>query len=118
MSHLEDQSPAKVNRSDLYWFNDGNVILQAEETLYRVHSFMFARHCGVFKDMFSIPQPSVQTEADLRIEGCPVIPLTDKIEDVENLISLLYDNNKWVLQAIHFLNLCLPLMLHAANKDP
>ena len=88
---FEDASKIEtLNHSDLYWFIDGNVVLQAEETLYRVHRFMFAHHSEVFKDMFSIPQPSVVTE----VEECPVVPLTDKKEDIENLISLLYDNNK------------------------
>ena len=106
----DDEPPAKRRRtgdtqddppkkSETYWFEDGNIVLKASgatsgETLYRVHSSIFARHSEVFKDMLSIPQPSKKAEAEM-IDGCPIISLTDAKYDIENMISIFYDN-KWV----------------------
>jgi len=102
----DDEPPAKRRRTDdtqyyppkkseTYWFEDGNIVLKAGdtlgETLYRVHSSIFARHSEVFKDMLSIPQPSKKAEAET-IDGCPIISLTDTKEDLENVISIFYDN--------------------------
>ena len=99
---VSDEPPAKRRRtqdfqddprqkSEKYWFGDGNIVLKAGETLYRVHSSIFARHSEVFKDMFSIPQPSEEADAEM-IDGCPIIPLMDAEQDLENVISIFYDN--------------------------
>jgi hypothetical protein len=75
-----------------YWFEDGNIVLQAENTLFRVHRSILSRHSQIFKDTFAMPQaPSQENES---IEGCPVVPLSDTAEDLGNIISLLYDNDK------------------------
>jgi len=74
-----------------YWFEDGNVVLQAENTLFRVHQSILSRHSEIFKDTFAMPQdPSQENE---NVDNCPVIPLADSAEDLGNIISLLYDNN-------------------------
>lgn len=74
-----------------YWFEDGNVVLQAENTLFRVHQSILSRHSQIFKDTFAMPQdPSQENES---VEDCPVVPLADSAEDLGNIISLLYDNN-------------------------
>lgn len=81
----------RITRSQ-YWFEDGNVVLQAENTLFRVHQSILSCHSQIFKDTFAMPQaPSDENE---RIEGCPVIPLSDTAEDLGNIISLLYDLEK------------------------
>jgi len=75
-----------------YWFEDGNVVLLTENTLFRVHRSILSRHSEIFKDTFAMPQaPSEENEC---IEGCPVVPLSDTTEDINNMISLLYDLDK------------------------
>ncbi len=86
---IQDDLPQKSER---YWFDDGNIVLKAGDTLYRVHSSIFARHSEVFKDMFSIPQPSKQEDETEMIDGCPIISLTDTEYYIEDLISIFYDN--------------------------
>jgi hypothetical protein len=76
----------------MYWFEDGNIVLQAEETLFRVHQSVLSLHSSIFKDTFAMPQPPSQENK--HVAGCPVIPLSDTAEDITNLISLLYDNAK------------------------
>lgn len=69
------------------WFTDGNVILEAEETQFRVHRGVLAMHSTVFKDMFEMPQPS----EGLTEEGCPVVHLSDTAADVEHLLNAVYN---------------------------
>ncbi|KAF7968201.1 hypothetical protein HWV62_31623 [Athelia sp. TMB] len=73
-------------RSDV-WYEDGNVVLQAEGTLFKVHKSILAESSSVFKDMFGIPQPP-STGADL-IEGCPVVHLSDKADEVKYILQAL-----------------------------
>ncbi|KDR86013.1 hypothetical protein GALMADRAFT_49237, partial [Galerina marginata CBS 339.88] len=72
-----------------YWFDDGNVILQAENTQFRVHRGNISRHSQVFRDMFSLPQP----EKEPLFEGCPLVHVSDAPQDWENIFSILYDHN-------------------------
>jgi hypothetical protein len=71
------------------WFTDGNIVLEAEETQFRVHrGVLLAMHSSVFKDMFEIPQPSDEPT----VEGCPVVQLCDTAADVECLLTSVYNN--------------------------
>jgi hypothetical protein len=87
----DDEAEDQRVRS-MYWFEDGNIVLQAEETLFRVHQSVLSRHSSIFKDTFAMPQPPSQENK--YTEGCPVLPLSDTAEDINNLLSLLYDNDK------------------------
>ncbi|KAF5374142.1 hypothetical protein D9615_008824 [Tricholomella constricta] len=73
-------------RSDI-WFNDGNIILEAQGKQFRVHRGVLAKHSDVFKDMFDVPTPP----NDPTVEGCQIVHLTDSAQDVEHLLSCLYD---------------------------
>jgi len=88
----EDDGPSLV-RSKL-WFEDGNVIIQAESTQFRVHISVLSMHSKVLKDCFGIPQPKEQES----VEGCPVVCMSDKAADIECVFSILYgDVNQWVI---------------------
>lgn len=80
-------STATVHRSETLWFEDGNLILEADATRFRVYRGVLVKHSSVFHDMLSIPQPSDQ---DL-FEGQPVVRLHDSSEDVTYFLSALYD---------------------------
>ncbi|KAF8989036.1 hypothetical protein BDQ17DRAFT_1257290 [Cyathus striatus] len=75
-------------RSETVWLDDGNIILQAEYTQFKVHRSILSRNSTVFRDMFSFPQPPSTPS----IEDCPLIHLPDSAKDAQNLLSLLYDN--------------------------
>lgn len=75
------------------WFDDGNVVLVAEKTGFRVHRSVLARHSDVFRDMFLIsqPEPPLNDEA----KGCPIVPLVDDgAEDVATILGILYDGGQ------------------------
>ena len=61
------------------WFEDANVIFQAESSLFRVHKGILQARSSVFRDMFTLPQTT--TESDL-MDGCIVIQLPDAAEDI------------------------------------
>ncbi|KZP19781.1 hypothetical protein FIBSPDRAFT_790422 [Athelia psychrophila] len=82
----ESVAPAIPVRSSI-WYDDGNIVLQAEGTQWKVHKSILAQNSSVFQDMFSIPQPpSNDTELEL-VEGCPVVTLSDSAEEVEYVLQ-------------------------------
>ncbi|KAJ7236882.1 hypothetical protein B0H12DRAFT_1256144 [Mycena haematopus] len=74
-----------IIRSEL-WVSDGNVVLQAGNTQFRVHWGVLARNSAVFRDLQGLPQPPEQPT----VEGCPVIELFDDAKDVEYILNALY----------------------------
>jgi hypothetical protein len=48
-------------------------------------------HCAVFKDMLSVPQPSVLEESQM-IEGCPVIEMTDEAKDLHHFLMAIHQH--------------------------
>ena len=101
----DDEEPKDVRHKGL-WFQDGSIILRAERTLFRVHMSQLSRQSLLFKDMFTLPQPSNSIEQDDEdntvlaaptgpddesIQGCPVIPLYDDPKDLAVLLGAIYD---------------------------
>ncbi|KAJ7157727.1 hypothetical protein C8R46DRAFT_1225271 [Mycena filopes] len=76
---------APITRSEL-WHADGSVVLQAENTQFRVHWGVLGRNSSFFRDMQSLPQPPDQPT----VEGCPVVELPDNVTDVEFVLKALY----------------------------
>ncbi|KAJ7782678.1 hypothetical protein B0H16DRAFT_1493965 [Mycena metata] len=81
----EEDKDAPITRSEL-WHTDGSVVLQAENTQFRVHWSVLARNSSFFRDMQSLPQPPSQPT----VEGCPVVELPDAEIDVEFVLKALY----------------------------
>ncbi|KAJ7649978.1 hypothetical protein FB45DRAFT_6491 [Roridomyces roridus] len=77
----------EIVRSSEIWHSDGSVVLQAGCTQFRVHWGVLSLHSSVFRDLQGLPQPVNEP----KIEGCPVIELSDSSEDVETILNALYD---------------------------
>ncbi|KAF8216803.1 hypothetical protein K438DRAFT_1797869 [Mycena galopus ATCC 62051] len=71
------------------WFSDGNVVLQAADTQFRVHWGVLALHSSIFRDMQGLPQPPDGPDQP-SVDGCPVVELFDDPVDVEHLLKALY----------------------------
>ena len=69
------------------WYDDGNVVLQAQNTQFKVYRGILAQSSPVFKDMFSFPQPPLE-DAQL-VDGCPVVHLSDSAEEVRYILRAL-----------------------------
>ncbi|KDR69190.1 hypothetical protein GALMADRAFT_256033 [Galerina marginata CBS 339.88] len=77
----------KVVRSTI-WFSDGSIVLEAEETQFRVHKSVLSRNSSFFNAMFS----TALQETRPRIEGCEVVRFDDAAEDWETVLEIVYDN--------------------------
>ncbi|KAF6741453.1 hypothetical protein DFP72DRAFT_944073 [Ephemerocybe angulata] len=90
-----DGDQIAVTRSDI-WFDDGSLVIQAENTQFKVHKGVLTRHSSVFADVFAMPHP----EGEPTIEGCPVLQLQDSAEDINNFLLALYDRCSHTKDAI------------------
>ncbi|KAJ7146490.1 hypothetical protein C8R44DRAFT_690952 [Mycena epipterygia] len=81
-------TPSELVRSTDFWFDDGTIVIQVENTLYRVYRGLLASRSTVFRDTFSIPQPA--TEESTQIEGCPVVQLHDRAKDFTRFLVALH----------------------------
>lgn len=68
------------------WLEDGNIVLQAENTRFRVLKSLLMSSSDVFRDMFSLS--SLQA-AEIE-DGCPVIQLHDDPVDVSRTLKAIY----------------------------
>ncbi|KAJ7502960.1 hypothetical protein B0H11DRAFT_612659 [Mycena galericulata] len=76
---------ASITRSDI-WYADGSVVLQSQNTQFRVHWSILGQQSSFFRDMHGLPQPPDQPSVD----GCPVVELQDDAADIEHLMTSLY----------------------------
>ncbi|KAJ7719954.1 hypothetical protein B0H16DRAFT_1700119 [Mycena metata] len=81
---------APITRSSNIWMPYGDIILQAEGVQFRVNRDVLARNSVAFEGMFGAPRAG-EGNGDEVVEGCPVIPLTDKAGDVELLLTGFYN---------------------------
>ena len=89
ISHISmDPRNTPFTHSADLWLADGNVVLQIEETAFRVYTGILSRHSVFFKNLFTLPQPP---EAEM-YEGCPLVILQDdKPEEVRYFLLSLFD---------------------------
>ncbi|KIK04776.1 hypothetical protein K443DRAFT_675558 [Laccaria amethystina LaAM-08-1] len=73
--------------SDL-WYNDGNIVLQAETSLFRVSLGVLAARSPVFDDIQKLPRSQEQE----MYGDCPLMVLPDKAEDLANFLRAVYDS--------------------------
>ena len=88
----ESKPQVEVARSSTFWFEDGNVVLQAEHTQFRLHRSVLSMHCPIFRDMFACSLP----ENGPTVDGCPLVNLSETLEDVKNFVKILYRSIRWV----------------------
>lgn len=78
----------QLKRVPELWFSDCGLVIQAENSLFRVSGSMLAVRSSFFRDMLAFPQPA---NPDL-VEGCPVVRLPDSAEDVTGFLTALFDS--------------------------
>lgn len=101
----ETQLTTNPLRSEI-WFEDGNVVLQATGTQFKVHRGILSQSSPVFKAMFLLPQPP-SFDGDM-IEGCPIVHLSDSAE-VEYALGALFQR-KCVRQDILIEQILMPFL--------
>ncbi|GJE90684.1 BTB/POZ domain-containing protein [Phanerochaete sordida] len=79
---------AHLTRCEELWFEDGTVVLRAEDTVFRVYRGMLCRQSSVFKDLFEVPQPA-NGEC---YEGCPLVHMeATPAEDLRDILLAIHD---------------------------
>ncbi|KAI0743007.1 hypothetical protein C8Q80DRAFT_948709 [Daedaleopsis nitida] len=80
-----------IRRDDEFWFEDGTVTLVARDVEFRVYKGLLASRSPVFRDMFSLPQPTTSSD----IPSTPVsldvprVHLTDSPDTFRELLRIL-----------------------------
>jgi hypothetical protein len=80
-------SAQATNRSKAHWFDDGNIILQAGSTLFKVHRGLLSKNSVIFRDMLAFQQPLDHPT----VEGCPLVVLPDSEQDIHHFLNVLYN---------------------------
>ncbi|KAJ7773971.1 hypothetical protein B0H16DRAFT_1510574 [Mycena metata] len=79
-----DDSPTSPVRSDI-WFEDGNIIVQAEDTQFRVYKGPLCKSSEVLKT-------AVDNMGDSKgVDGCPLLFLSDSPTDLGHVFRALFD---------------------------
>ena len=74
-----------LKRDDEFWLEDGNVILVAGDTAFRVYRGLLESQSTVFQDMFA----SSSAIPDESYRECPIVHLTDDPEDLRDFLRVL-----------------------------
>ena len=84
--------PSECTRSPTLWFDDGSIVLQAEGVRFKVYKGILAANSVIFRDMFAMAQA---TDREL-VEGCTVVHLGDKAEELTFVLEALHDSRRQV----------------------
>ena len=94
-----NSGPSSLFQRGKPWLEDGNVILVAEHTSFRVHKSILSRHSEFFHDMFKLPQPPHPEgdEAAAADEKCPTIQTSESAQDLSHFLGAMYNSITFVL---------------------
>lgn len=88
VSTVYSETVEDLGRSEDLYLRDGTVVLQAQETRFRVSSSVLSRQSAVFEGLFSLPQPADAESHD----GFPLITLHgDTPADVRDFLLTIID---------------------------
>ncbi|KAJ7490865.1 hypothetical protein FB451DRAFT_1124420 [Mycena latifolia] len=82
---VDTEQNAPQRRQEL-WFEDGNLVIQAGNSQFRVYRGTLAARSAVFQDMLSFPQPP---DSEL-VEGCPLVRLQDAEIEVSEFLKAIF----------------------------
>ncbi|PIL26473.1 hypothetical protein GSI_12231 [Ganoderma sinense ZZ0214-1] len=91
----QDTGPGLIVRhSEELWFGDGNVILAARHTGFRVFRSLLATQSTVFAEIFASSSSGSDPEI---FEGCPVVRVSDTPEDIAHFLRVLLPTSQRIL---------------------
>lgn len=88
----EGAAPPECIRSSTLWFEDGSIVLEAERVRFKVYKGILAANSAIFRDMFALAHAQ---EGEL-VDGCPVLCLGDKSQDLAHVLEALHDSRRWI----------------------
>ena len=78
-----------VRQSEDIWYDDGNIVLIAEDMAFKVHRSILSRSSEVFRDMFALATPDFSGYSPV-VTTCPVVHLSDTANEIETLLGIMY----------------------------
>ncbi|KDR69921.1 hypothetical protein GALMADRAFT_76606 [Galerina marginata CBS 339.88] len=87
---LDSIPPEKPAQVEGLWFEDGNLILRAENSLFRIYSGLLAARSSVFRDMLSFPPPY---EGNPTMDGCSIVTVYDSARDMGYFLQAIFDSS-------------------------
>ncbi|KAJ7458358.1 hypothetical protein B0H11DRAFT_1873323 [Mycena galericulata] len=75
------------------WFSDGNLVLRAQNKLFRVPRSILAARSPVLREMVVFPQPKDANGETEIIDGSPVVRLPDTAANVEVFLQAIFDSS-------------------------
>ena len=89
---LSPSPPPPHVKHSVQWFEDRNIVLEAKWTQFCVYHGILSENSVIFKDMFDLSQPGSGRE----VEGCPLVHLSDRVEDLHHMLQALHDLRGYV----------------------
>ncbi|KAK7036046.1 BTB domain-containing protein [Favolaschia claudopus] len=83
---VDAETSREPHRLEDLWFDDGNLVIQAQSTLYWVYRGFLSSRSTVFEDMLALPQPP---DAEL-VGGCPLVRLPDPENEVTPFLKAIF----------------------------
>ncbi|KAJ7106402.1 hypothetical protein C8R43DRAFT_1045799 [Mycena crocata] len=83
---MADTSPSEHQRVPDLWFEDGNLVIQAGDTQFRVYRGILAKRSPIFQDMLSLPQPA---DSEL-VAGCPMVRISDSALEATAFLKAIF----------------------------
>ena len=84
-STTSSSSSLQLERHLEIWFGDGNIVLVARSTAFRIYRGLLASQSDVFSDMFA----SATSSPNQTFDGCPIVHLSDSPSELVHLLRVL-----------------------------
>ncbi|PCH44677.1 hypothetical protein WOLCODRAFT_123932 [Wolfiporia cocos MD-104 SS10] len=115
----DDESQGQVNDKEIsvihdgeFWYEDGNVVLVAQDVGFKVYKGLLAQRSEVFRDLFAVAQPT----CDEMLDGCPVIHLDDDPQELKCLFDALQYGDKYINPSADMTFGTLAVIIRLSNK--
>ncbi len=79
-----------LKQHDEFWFDDGNLVLVAGDTAFRIYRGLLTMQSRIFENVF-VSGSSCSNEL---LDGCPVVDLSDSPEDLVHLLRVLLPTSR------------------------
>ncbi len=94
-----ETSNVRFERVHSLWFEDGNVVVVAQESGFRVHRGVLSRHSAAFVKLLDdasdsetlADQLNIVINPDNTIEGSVMVHVSDSAHDFGHLLRIFYD---------------------------
>ena len=89
---------AVLKHDDEFWFDDGNLILVARDTGFKIYRGLLAAQSSVFADMFALPQPSSpeasSSDSCAHFRRQDIVHVDDPHQDLRHILKALLPSQR------------------------